>query len=208
MKYRVSLLPERNRKRIIGKKKAEKGRGVANVVMLVLLAALLVTIVGKVAADAKLSEIQAKNSEYEQKVSALQQYRDINNNLQSKLKLINDIQVNEPQLYNFVARIGNVNRPGISVTKMDCVEWKTTRLCTLTGTATSRTAFTEYMSELENMQGVKSAVCTSYTVSVTDGEPVATFVVAITCEGGAAPIVEETTAATSTTAASDELAVE
>ena len=111
MKYRVSLLPEKNRKRIVGKKKAEKGRGIANVVLLVLLAAILISILGKVYADARLNEIVSMNAAYEQKVSQLQQYREINNTLQNKIKLIENIQVNEPQLYNFMTKVGNVVHP-------------------------------------------------------------------------------------------------
>lgn len=200
MKYKVSLLPEKNRKRIIGKKKAEKGRGIANIAMLVLLAAVLIALLGKVYADTKLAEIQAKNAEYEQKVSALQQYRNINNTLQAKITLIEDIQVNEPQLYNFVARLGNVVRPGISVTNISCVDWKTSRVCTLTGKAISRDAFNTYLQAVTELEGVKSASCTSYTVDVTDGEAVATFSITITCEGGSAPVVTETTTEATTAA--------
>lgn len=192
MKYKVSLLPEKNRKRIIGKKKAEKGRGIANIVMLVLLAAVFITVVGKIYADSKLSEIEAKNAQYEQQVAALQQYRDINNTLQAKIKLIGDIQVDEPSLYNFVAKLGNVDNPGISVTKIDCVDWKTSRVCTLTGTAISRDAFTSYLESVSEIKGVSNATCTSYTVTVVEGSAQATFSIAITCEGGAAPIVTET----------------
>ena len=107
MKYKVSLLPEKNRKRILGKKKAEKGRGIANIVMLVLLATLFIVVMGKVVADNKLKEIESMNTKYEQQINALNQYREINNTLQNKINLIEAIQVNEPSLYNFVARLGN-----------------------------------------------------------------------------------------------------
>ena len=201
MKYKVSLLPERNRKRIIGKKKAEKGRGVANVVMLVLLAALLITVIGKIYADSKLSEIQAENQKYAQQVSALQKYRDINTNLQAKVKLIEDIQIEEPSLYNFIARLGNVVHPGITVDKVDCVEWKTARTCTVSGVAISRDAFTEYFNTVSAIKGVQSVTCTSYTMSVNNGEAQALFVITLSCEGGAAPIIAETTTAATTEAA-------
>lgn len=201
MKYRVSLLPEKNRKRIVGKKKAEKGRGVANVVMLLLLASVLIVVLSKIYADNKLNEIQSLNVKYEQQISALQQYREINNTLQNKINLIEAIQVDEPSLYNFVAKLGNVVHPGISVTKIDCVEWKTSRVCTLTGTAISRDAFTEYLELVSAIEGVSSATCTSYTTTVVDGEAQPTFTVSITCSGGAAVIPVETTAAETTEAA-------
>ncbi len=198
MKYKVSLLPEKNRKRIIGKKKAEKGRGIANVALLILLGVALISLVCKVVADGQLSEIQRKNAEYEQKVSSLQQYRDINNTLQAKLTLIENVQINEPSLYNFVTRLGNVSRPGISVTNIEMLDWKTSRICNVTGSATSREAFNVYLEKLTKLDGVQSATCTSYVVEVAEGEAVATFSVSIACEGGAVPI---TTAAPDTTAA-------
>ena len=201
MKYRVSLLPEKNRKRIVGKKKAEKGRGIANVVLLVLLAAILISILGKVYADARLNEIVSMNLACEQKVSQLQQYREINNTLQNKIKLIENIQVNEPQLYNFMTKVGNVVHPGISVTNIACTDWRTSRICTITGTATSRAAFATYLEELKGIENVTSATCTSYTVSLTNGEAVATFSISITCSGGAAIVTQaptETTTAAAT----------
>ncbi len=200
MKYRVSLLPEKNRKRLVGKKKAEKGRGITNVVMLMLLAAVLISLLCKVYADAKLDEIKTMNAAYEQKVSQLQQYREINNTLQNKIKLIEDIQVNEPQLYNFVATLGNINHPGVSLTNISCVDWKTSRVCTLTGTATSRAAFVEYLEKLEAIENVKSASCTAYTVTLTDGVPTATFSIAITCDGGSAVVTQAPTETTTATA--------
>ena len=196
MKYKVSLLPERNRKRIIGKRKAEKGRSVANVVVLVLLAAVLIAVIGKVYADSKLKEIEAENQKYAQQVSALQQYRDINNTLQAKIKLIEDIQVDEPSLYNFMARLGNIKHPGISVNKIDFIDWKTSRTCTISGTAISRDAFTEFFNTLSGVKDVGNITCTSYTMVVNNGEAEANFVVTLSCSGGAAPIIAETTEAT------------
>ncbi len=209
MKYKVSLLPERNRKRIIGKKKAEKGRSITNVVMLILLASLLITVIGKVYADSKLSEIQTKNAEYEQKVAALHQYREINNTLQTKLELIEKIQIEEPSLYNFVASLGNIDNPGVSVTNLTCADWKTSRICTLTGTALSREAFMTFLEAIQKMNGVKSADCTSYTVSVVGGEAQAQFSISIACEGGVAIVVPSTEPVTAeTTVVSADVGVE
>lgn len=199
MKYKVSLLPEKNRKRVVGKKKAEKGRGVINVIMLVLLAAVLIAVLGKVYADSRLAQIQSMNAEYEHKVSQLQQYREINNTLQNKIKLIEDIQVDEPQLYNFVTTLGNVVHPGISVTNISCVDWKTSRVCTITGTATSRAAFVTYLETLQGIENVTSATQTTYTTTITAGESVATFTIAVTCSGGSAVVVPTTEATTAAT---------
>ncbi len=201
MKYRVSLLPEKNRKRLVGKKKAEKGRSVANVVLLMVLAAVLISLIGKVYADSKLEEIRCMNAEYEQKVAQLQQYREINNTLQNKINLIENIQVDEPQLYNFIATLGNTKHPGVSITNISCVDWKTSRVCTLTGTAISREAFVIYLEKLQAIENVKSATSTAYTVTLTDGKPTATFSITVTCSGGSAVITQaptETTTAEAT----------
>ncbi len=203
MKYKVSLLPEKNRKRIIGKKKAQKGRGIANVVILVLLAVAFIALICKGVADTQLRKIQAKNNEYAQKVVALQQYRDINNTLQSKLSLIESIQINEPSLCNFVTTLGNVERPGISITNIEMLDWKTSRVCNITGSADSREAFNLYLEKLEKIENVSAVSCTSYMIEVLEGEPTATFAVTITCGGGSTFVApaEDTTAAETTAAA-------
>ncbi len=199
MKYRVSLLPEKNRKRVVGKKKAEKGRGIINVVMLVLLAAVLITLIGKIVADTKLKEIKTMNAAVEQQVAQLQQYREINTNLQNKVQLIQNIQVKEPQLYNFIATLGNLEHPGVSVDNISCVDWKTSRVCTITGTSTSRECFKAYLATLEGLENVTSATCVTYTVTLTDGVPSAAFAISVTCGGGSAVVA--TTQPTETTTA-------
>ena len=195
MKYKVSLLPEKNRKRIIGKKKAVKAKSVALVILLVLLANVLILTICNTYAHSQLNEVVAMNDEYEQKVSALQQYRDINSNLQNKISLIKSIQVKEPALCNFMVQFGNIDHPGVSVTDVDCTDWKVSRVCVVTGSATSRNAFNKYFKTLESE--FKSVTCTTYTNSVVDGKVVANFSITITCEGGSVPV----TVAESTTQA-------
>ncbi len=203
MKYKVSLLPEKNRKRIIGKKKAIKAKSIALVILLVLLANVFILTLCFTFAQAKKAEIVSLNAEYEQKVTALQKYRDINTTLQNKISLIKSIQVNEPSLYNFLATLGNMEHTGISVEKIDCTDWKTLRNCTITGTAQSREMFNAYMKSLEENDYFASASCTSYVVSIFDGKPSAQFTVTITCDGGA-EVIETTAATETTTAASQE----
>lgn len=186
MKYRVSLLPEKNRKRLLGKKKAIKAKSIALVILLVLLANVLILTICFTYAQNKKDKIVALNDEYAKKVEELQQYRDINDNLQNKIELIKSIQVDEPSLSNFLAILGNVDHPGVSVNDIDCSQWKSARVCNITGTTTSRTAFKSYLSVLENEEGIASVSCTDYTVSIVDGEKVANYSIAITCSGGSA----------------------
>ncbi len=204
MKYKVSLLPEKNRKRILGKRKAEKGRGIANIVMLILLAGVLLSLCGKILADVTLEEIQDKNSECQNEVALLQEYRSINTALQTKLQLIEKIKISEPSLYNFLAKISNVEHAGVTITNLTCEDWKTTRVCTITGTSMSREAFNDFLTAINEIEGVSKADCTSYVATIVDGRDFENqFSITITCSGGAAPIVSETAATTTadTTAA-------
>lgn len=196
MKYRVSLLPAKNRKRLIGKKKAEKAKSIALVILLVLLANVFILTVCFTVAQTEKNKIVAMNKEYEMKVASLKQYRDINTNLQNKIALIKSIQIDEPSLSNFLAILGNIDHPGVSVKDIDCSAWKSARICNITGTCTSRSAFKAYMAELEKQEGIASVSCSAYTVSIVEGETVANFAIAITCSGGSA-----TAATTDTTQA-------
>lgn len=201
MKYRVSLLPEKNRKRVNGKKKAEKVKVIALVSLVMMLALIVIVLGGKLVADKELAEIKAMNAEYEQKVQGLQKYREISDTLQKKVQLIKDIQVDEPSLYNFIALLSNVNHTDVSVTSIECTDWKTSRVCVLTGTCQSRQSFNEYLEKLQGIEGVESANCTAYTISYAKDKAEAQFSISIKCSGGAAVVVTE---AASTEAASTE----
>lgn len=205
MKYKVSLLPEKNRKRINSKKKAEKVKVIALVALLIMLALIVIVLGGKLVADKELSRVKAMNADYEQKVQGLSHYREISDTLQKKVQLIKDIQVDEPSLYNFVALISNVEHADVSLTAIECTEWKTARICVLTGTCQSRQSFNEYIEKIKAIEGVnpESVMCTAYTVSYNEGKAVAEFSISLTCSGGAAPIVVESESTADTTAADD-----
>ena len=138
MKYRVSLLPEQNRKRLNGKRKLEKIKLFSLVALVVLAVFTFVVMFTSLYADKKLAEAKMLDNEYAQKVAELEQFREINANLQDKVKLIESIQIEEPQLVNFVAKIANLKNPGVSISSIECKDWKTTRQCTLNGTCDTR----------------------------------------------------------------------
>ena len=195
MKYKVSLLPAKNKKRIIGKKKAEKAKSVSLVILLVLLANVFILVICNTIAQNKKDELVAMNMEYEQKVVSLQKYRNINTELQNKINLIKSIQVNEPSLANFIATFGNIDHPGVSITNIDCSAWKSGRVCNITGTATSRAVFKNFMKALEGEESFASVTCSSYDVTIIEGQTVANFAITITCSGGGAASAVETTTA-------------
>jgi Tfp pilus assembly protein PilN len=201
VKYRVSLLPEYNRKRLNNKKKLEKIKILALTVLMVLLVLMLVVIGMRMFANKKLREAQALNNEYAQKVAELEQFRTINANLQQKVQLIESIQVDEPALANFLATISNLDHAGISLDTIDCLDWKTARTCVITGKANSREQYLGFESELKNTEGVTSVVCTSYTSGAGTTDGLATFTVSITCSGGA--VVTTTEATTEATTAAE-----
>ena len=202
MKYRVSLLPEYNRKRLNNKKKLEKIKVLALAVLMVLLVLMLVVIGMRMFAEKKLDEAQSLNNEYSQKVAELEQFRAINANLQQKVQLIESIQIDEPALANFLATISNLNNAGISIDTIDCMDWKTSRSCTITGKANSREQYLAFENELKGIEGVSAVVCTSYTSGAGTTDGLATFTVNITCSGGAA-VVTTTEATTEATTAAE-----
>ncbi len=200
MKYKVSLLPEINRKRLINKRKLEKIKSYALIVMLIMFALLMVVLLARMYAVDKLEAANDLNNEYAQKVQQLEQYRQINANLQEKIQLITDIQVDEPQLVNFVANLGNLEIAGISIDSINCTDWKTLRTCSLSGSAISREQYLAFTKALEEMEGVSSVTPTGYTSGAVAADGRATFSLAITCSGGSAvattqaeTVAEETT---------------
>lgn len=201
MKYKVSLLPEVNRKRLNSKKKIEKIKIYALIVLVVLLAFLAVVLGTKFYADKTLKEEKGRNNEMAQKVNELEQYREINANLQQKINLINSIQVKEPQLYNFVAKLSNLEHPGVSVDSIECTEWKTTRNCILKGTCTTREAYLAFEKALSEVDGVSVVFCSGYESGVGKDDGLSKFTISITCAGGAAvPTTQATTSASTTEA--------
>lgn len=193
MKYRVSLLPEQNRKRLNGKKKLEKIKIYSLVVLVVLALFTFVVMFTSLFAEKKLKEIRKLDNECAQEVAQLEQFREINANLQNKVRLIESIQVNEPQLVNFIASLSNLNNPGISINTIECTNWKVTRNCVLTGTCDTRSQYLTFEESLRGIEGVSTVSCISYVQGVGESAKVQ-FTVSITCTGGAAPFVETTVA--------------
>lgn len=201
MKYRVSLLPEQNRKRLNGKKKLEKIKIYSLVVLVILALFTFVVMFTSLYANKKLAEAQKLDSEYSQKVAELEQFREINATLQQKVQLIEDIQIDEPQLVNFLANISNLKHPGISISSIECTDWKVSRSCVLIGTCDNRTQYLAFEEALRELEGVSAVACVSYSQGVGESGMVQ-FTINITCTGGAAPIVT-TTEATSEAADSE-----
>ena len=71
MKYKVSLLPEKNRKRLNSKKKAEKVKIISLIALCMMLVLLLVTVALKFYADSVLAEEREKNVHYDQMTNTL-----------------------------------------------------------------------------------------------------------------------------------------
>ncbi len=201
MKYKVSLLPAFNRKRLNNKKKLEKIKVFALAILVVLLILMIVVVGMRSFAVKKFNEAQALNNEYAQKVAQLEQFRTISANLQQKVQLIENIQVEEPALANFVATLSNINCAGVSINTIDCMDWKTLRTCSLTGSANSREQYLAFEEELKNIEGVTLVTCTSYVNGTGTNDGIASFTVSITCSGGAVVTTTEATTVATTAAA-------
>lgn len=201
MKYRVSLLPEQNRKRLIGKKKLEKIKLFSLVVLIVLAMFTFVVMFTSFIAEKKLSEARQLDKEFSNKVEELEQFREINATLQNKVKLIESIQVNEPQLVNFIGKISNLKHPGVSIDSIECTDWKVTRNCVLMGSCDNREQYLAFEEALKEIEGVSNVSCISYNQGVIEKVE---FSVNINCSGGSAPFVETTVATSDTTSADGE----
>ena len=199
MKYKVSLLPEQKRKRLINKKKLEKIKAFSLVVLIVLAFFTFVVMFTSLYAEKKLAEARRLDSECAQQVAELEQFREINASLQNKVQLIESIQIEEPQLVNFITKISNLKHPGVSITNIECTDWKTARNCVLVGTCENRSQYLAFEEALKEVEGVSAVACVSYTQGV--GETaIVQFTVNVTCTGGAAVVVETTASSTDTTA--------
>ncbi len=194
MKYRVSLLPEQNRKRLDGKKKLERIKVFSLVVLMVLALFLGVVVATNFYAEAQLKEAQKLDNEYAQKVAELEQFRAINATLQEKVNLIQSIQVEEPLLVNFVSSLSNLNCPGITITEIDCLDWKTTRNCNLKGTCDNREQYLKFEETLKGVEGITSVTCLTYNASPVE-DALVEFTINVTCSGGAAIVTEAPTTA-------------
>lgn len=193
MKYRVSLLPENVRKHIEGRKKLEKIQIFALAILIILALFLMVVSGTRMYANKKLDEVKKLDNEYAQKVAELEQFREINANLQEKVQLIESIQVEEPQLVNFLAKISNLKAPGISIENIECTDWKTARTCVLTGTCDNREQYLAYEKTLSEMEEISGVACVSYVAGVSERVE---FTISLNCKGGSAAVVATTEAST------------
>lgn len=184
MKYKVSLLPESHKKQINGKKKAERIKVWALIALVILFALFVLVFVSKLVSDKKLSDAKALDNSYAQKVDALAKYRDINAELQNKVKLIDDIKVKEPALYTFIVKLGNIEHTGVSIAEIQCDDWKYSRQCTVAGSTASREEYLAYEAALKELPGVQSVECTDYVSAIGASDGQAQFVTVITVEGG------------------------
>ena len=194
------MLPEQSRKRLISKKKLEKIKLYSLVILMVLAAFTFVVMFTSFYADKKLAEARELDIEYAQKVTELEQFREINATLQNKVQLIESIQVDEPQLVNFIAKISNLKHPGISIDSIECTDWKITRNCVLVGSCDNREQYLAFEEALKGIEGVSAVACASYEQGATDKVQ---FTINITCTGGAEPVVTTTEASSDAASSAD-----
>ena len=184
MKYKVSLLPEARKKRIVGKQKVEKYRTIVVSLLMVLVSLFAMVLLVKIYSDVKLSRLIDNNEAYKQKVETLSKYRTISDELDGKMKLIESIQVEEPYLHQFVVEIGNISQPGISVTGIECTDWKVARQCIINGTCNSRAEFLKYKQAIEKSEYVDIVTEVEFVSGVGTDDGLCTFSLQINAKGG------------------------
>ncbi len=169
-------------------------------VLAVLVAFLAVVFGVNLYANNQLEEAKKLDSECIAEIDKLSSYRDIHAALQERVNLFDKIQVKDPQIYDFILKWSKIDHPGVSVESIQCTDWKTTRLCTITGSCDSRSQYLAYEKALSKIDGVSSVSCVSYTSNVGGDEAdQATFTISVSVGGGV--VVTEATTAVATTAA-------
>ena len=203
MKYRVSLLPESRKKQINARNTIAKIQAVSISVLAVLLAFAVVVVVVAIYANSQLKEVKKLDQQCITEIEQLSSYRDIHAALQERINLFDKIQVKEPALYSFIYEWSKIDHPGVSVETIDCASWKTDRLCTITGSCSSRSEYLAYEESLKKLNGVTSVSCVNYQTNVGASEDtLATFTISVAVSGGVAAVVETTdTAVTEATTA-------
>ena len=201
MKYKVSLLPESRKKQINARNTIKKITTVSLMCLAVLVAFLAVVFAVNLYAKSQLKEAEKLDNECLAQIEQLSSYRDIHSALQQKVNLFDKIQVKEPYLYNFIVEWSNINHPGVSVSTIECSNWKTDRLCTITGSCDSRDEYLAYEKALGEITGVTSVSCVNYSTNVGGAkDDQATFTISVSVEGGVV-VVETTVATTAATTA-------
>lgn len=202
MKYKVSLLPESRKKQINARNTIAKIKAVSFSILAVLLAFAVVVVAVTLYANSKLKDVKELDQQCITEIEKLSSYRDIHAALQQRVALFEKIQVNEPLLYQFIYDWSKIDHPGVSVDTIDCVNWKTDRICTITGTCDSRSQYLDYEEALKKIEGVTSVSCVNYQSNVGAGEgALAAFTVSVSVSGGVqivettAPAVTEATTA-------------
>ena len=201
MKYKVSLLPESRKKQINARETIRKIKAVSFSILAVLLAFGVVVGIVFAFATKQLKEVQVLDQQCLTEIEKLSSYRDIHAALKERIALFEKIQVKDPQLYKFVYDWSKINHPGVSVNTIECTNWKTDRLCTITGSCDSRSQYLAYEEALRKIEGVTSVTCVTYQPNIVSNEDsVATFTISVAVSGGVT-IVETPTDTTTTTEA-------
>ena len=200
MKYKVSLLPESRKKQINARETIRKIKAVSFSILAVLLAFGVVVGIVFAFATKQLKEVQVLDQQCLTEIEKLSSYRDIHAALKERIALFEKIQVKDPQLYKFVYDWSKINHPGVSVNTIECTNWKTDRLCTISGSCDSRSQYLAYEEALRKIEGVTSVTCVSYQPNIVSKEDsVATFTISVAVSGGVTIVetpVEVTTEAT------------
>lgn len=198
MKYKVSLLPESRKKQINARETIRKIKAVSFSVLAVLLAFGVVVGLVFVFATQQLKQVQKLDQQCLTEIEKLASYRDIHAALQERIALFDKIQVNDPHLYKFVYDWSKINHPGVSISSIECVNWKTDRLCTIVGSCDTREQYLAYEEALRKIEGVTSVTNVGYETNVGGPEnSEATFTISVAVSGGVT--IVETTDASGTT---------
>lgn len=198
---KVSLLPESYRKKIVGSKKKEQIKKISLVALIMLFVFFMVVMSTRQYVSGKYNSINKTNAEAKAMFPVLESFQALYNDIQAQRELINVISAKKPHAHDFVVDLGNIDFPGLWLTKISADDWFYSKQCTIEGNCLSYNDLLGYIEEIKKIEYVLGAEMGTfgYSDEMSDtGDRICGFSITITC-GGTGTLFVTTTVAPSTT---------
>ena len=171
-------------------------------ILVMLLAFLVVVLVTRYVVEGRLAKMEQKNAEVVAQFPQLQSYQTLYNQLLQQKQLIDTVSAKAPYAQDFIVSLGNIDSPGLWLTAINADDWFYTKTCTLEGDCLSNTILTDYIKQLQKLDGVLTVTRTAYGDSgdkMESGEKIFTFTQTVTVNGTGVKYVAPTVVDTATT---------
>lgn len=198
---KVSLLPESYRKKIVGSKKKEQIKKISLVALIMLFVFFMVVMSTRQYVSSKYNSINKVNAEAKAMFPVLESFQALYNDIQAQRELINVVSAKKPYAHDFVVALGNIEYPGLWLTKISADDWFYSKKCSVEGKCLSYADLLDYIEKVKDIEDVLDVTLGtfSYTDEKTDtDERICSFSITVICGGTGTPF-ETSTVPTSAT---------